>query len=331
MLSEHELKEVQVVSSRLTQPVTLKVFRTGAEDNFQNNLFGLAAQVSGVSANKILFEESDKGPFPDKPSVTVSASGKDRIHYCALPEGSEFRPFLNLISWLGKDPEKAEAPEGANFKGQAGRAPIEILVLMASMCPHCPSVVNSCLELAVLNENLNAIIADATVFTDLAEKYKVKSTPTVVINETTTVVGQTNLTELADKVSQTIAPQGLTDTLKSMINSGRAEDAGALLVKESANTKAILPLYKSGEFSTRMGVLVALEEALEIDPRSLDSLVEDLLPLLESKDVGLRGDTAELLGNIGMIKAADYLVKLKEDPDEDVREAAIEALEKLQA
>ncbi len=330
MLSEHELKEVQVVTSRLVEPVTLKVFRSGADDKFENNLIGLAAQVSGVSANKILFEESDKGPFSDKPSVTVSASGKDRIHYCALPEGSEFRPFLNLISWLGKDPEKASAPEGANFQGEAGHSPIQILVLMASACPHCPSVVNSCLELAVLNENADVIIADATVFSDLAEKYKVKSTPTVVINETTTIVGQTTLTELSDKVSQTVEPQGFTDTLKSMINSGRAEDAGALLVK-APDKSAILPLYKSGEFSTRMGVLVALEEALEIDPRSLDPLVDDLLPLLESEDVGLRGDTAELLGNIGVIKAAGFLEKLKEDTDEDVKEAAMEALEKLQS
>jgi HEAT repeat protein len=58
-------------------------------------------------------------------------------------------------------------------------------------------------------------------------------------------------------------------------------------------------------------------------------MVDDLILLLESDDTGLRGDTAELLGNIGVKKSGPYLERLKADPDEDVRDAAMEALDKL--
>jgi HEAT repeat protein len=93
---------------------------------------------------------------------------------------------------------------------------------------------------------------------------------------------------------------------------------------------AILPIYLSKEFSVRMGALVTMDEALEMDPRILDPLVDDLVLLLSQDEVALRGDTAELLGKIGNPSAIPALKKAAEDPDPDVREAVEEALEVLE-
>jgi HEAT repeat protein len=125
-------------------------------------------------------------------------------------------------------------------------------------------------------------------------------------------------------------PESLTADLDSMIQSGRAEDAAALLCA-SEKQRAILPLYVSKEFSRRIGALVALEEALAINPRILDPVLDDLIDLLSHEDVGLRGDTAELLGKIGNRAAIPALKRTLEDADPDVREAATEALEALGA
>jgi hypothetical protein len=328
LLSEQELLEIQTVAERLTRPVILKVYKPGSGAAFESDLANIAAQASGVSANRILYQETDQGPFPDKPSVTISAMDQDPIHYCALPQGSEFKPFLEAISWLGKDSRAQSPRDAAAIASVTEEKVIEIIVLMAAMCPHCPGVVRSCLEITAKNSGVMVLVADALEFSDLTSKYKVKSTPTVVINGATTLVGNIGLEELVRNINMTSDPSQLTEILRSMINSGRAEDAADLLL-ESKNPKAILPLYISGEFSTRMGVLVTLEEALEKDPASLNQIVDELIGLLDSQDVGLRGDTAELLGNIGSEKSIPHLQRLKDDPDDDVKEAANEALEKL--
>jgi HEAT repeat protein len=69
-----------------------------------------------------------------------------------------------------------------------------------------------------------------------------------------------------------------------------------------------------------------MEEALSQDPRILDEIVDDLILLLSHEDDGLRGDTSELLGKVCLPKAIPHLERLRDDPNEDVRDAAIEAL-----
>ncbi len=75
-----------------------------------------------------------------------------------------------------------------------------------------------------------------------------------------------------------------------------------------------------------MGALVAIEEALGVNPRIMDPIVSDLIALLSQDGIALRGDTAELLGKIGNPAAEPALRNATEDADPDVREAAEEAL-----
>jgi HEAT repeat protein len=79
-----------------------------------------------------------------------------------------------------------------------------------------------------------------------------------------------------------------------------------------------------------MGALLVMEEALDRTPRILDPIVAQLTELMRSDDVGLRGDTASILGRIGTKDAVSALKMAVDDPDPDVRDAAVEALENLQ-
>ncbi|MBM3302189.1 MAG: HEAT repeat domain-containing protein, partial [Deltaproteobacteria bacterium] len=157
----------------------------------------------------------------------------------------------------------------------------------------------------------------------------VKSTPTIVINEGLTLVGQVSTEELAGRLMEVGKADSLTPILDSMIQSGRADDAAALICRET-QPEALLPLYLSKEFSTRMGALVVMEEALALNPRALDPIVGQLTDILFQDDAPLRGDTAELLGKMGNPAAIPALRSAAEDEDPDVREAALEALELLE-
>jgi alkyl hydroperoxide reductase subunit AhpF len=319
---------VQAVSSQLANPVTIFVNQGGGdEDPFEANLFNIARQISGVSMNRIKIEEGEDSLLPGKPSLTPSVGPTRNIHYFAAPEGTELAPFLDLLLWMGGD---NELPQSDSSKAIGKLAtPYHIMVLIAPTCPHCPQVVRAALSLAVRTPSITISIVDALRFDDLAQRYKVKSTPTTIINDGFTSIGRITEDELAGLLLTLDENNSLTPILESMIKAGRAEDAAALLCARK-QPQAVLPIYLSNEFSVRMGALVALEEALERNPKILDPIVEDLTPLLFQEEVGLRGDTAELLGKIGNPAAIPALRKAAEDPDPDVREAAEESLQLLE-
>jgi len=327
LLSDQDLMNVQKVSSRLTETVTIAANKGFAESAFGTNLFNVARQICGVSANKIRMEEGEESVLAGKPSLTLYGGDTKNIHYSAIPEGTELPPLLDAVAWLGKG-EDLPSSEGIELVMEL-TAPTHLMILMAAECPHCPVVVRSAVSLTVRQPLITLTIVDALEFSDLAERYKARSTPTIIINDGFTLVGHVTAQDLAGHLVSQADPASLTATLESMINSGRAEDAAGL-VCSSGQPEALLPLYRSGEFSTRMGVLVAMEEALEQDPRVLDPLVEDLTELLFHEEVALRGDTADLLGTIGNPAAVPALRKAAQDPNEDVRDAVNEALEKLE-
>lgn len=312
----------------MSRPVSLLLNLTGTQDRFQANLANIARQISGVSMNRIEIADDDHPVFPEKPSITLTSERGGNIHYLAAPQGPEFNPFLDALLWVGGANPLPEDPVYASLDNLV--IPRDILVLIAPVCPHCPQVVRLVLSMAVRSPKISVVVVDAAQFHDIAERYKVKSTPTTIVDDGLTVVGQIELPQLVGCVLESGATDSFTAVLDSMIKSGRAEDAGALLSREG-RPEAILPLYFSKEFSSRMGALVAMEQALEADPHSLDPIVPDLTTVLSQDDIGLRGDTAELLGKIGNPAALPALRQALKDPNPDVREAVEEALDLLSA
>ncbi len=324
MLSDQELMKVQETGNALVRPVTLLVRGFGGDDSFETNLLNVVRQIAGVSFGRVRMEDGAESPVPGKPCVTLSDGDRSNIHYLAAPEGPELVPFLDAIMWLGGAgvPPVSEAARSLDQLS----APSEILLLIASACPHCPVVVRDVLAMAVRQPLIKVLVADAMKYGDLAELYKVRSTPTVIINQGATLVGQATQEKIVRFLTD--AENSLTEILGSMIKSGRAEAAGELLVRKR-DPAAILPIFRAPEFSLRVGALVAMEQALEKDPRSLDPIVDALVELLRGDEATLSGDTAELLGKIGDARAVPALREAAQNPDPDVREAALEALELL--
>ena len=324
MLSDNDLTRVQEVSRNIKRPVTLFVNLAGNQDVVENNFANIARQLQGVSLDRIRIEEGGVTPFPGKPSMVLSNGEYSNINYMAFPEGPQFGPFLDAIAWIGAAAETAAFSKKEKIKEL--RFPNNVFTFVATGCPHCPEAVRSVLIVACSNPQINVSIIDALFFPDISEKYKIKSTPAIIINDGMTIVGGIKPDELAEYLIGVNDGASLTVILKSMILSGRAEDAAGL-VCEKERADALLPIYISPEFSQRMGALLVMEEALDRNPSVLDPIVDRLIELLQSDDVGLRGDTASMLGRIGSRSAIPALKKVAEDPNADVRDAALEALE----
>jgi len=327
VLSDKDLMEVQDKLSAISEPVTMLITGSGKENPYETNLLTVARQIAGVSPNAIIFDDAGEEVFPGKPAITLSSKDSRNLHYVAIPEGSELAPFLDAIRWLG-------GAEGFPFSDALQSLdektdPAQIMVLIAASCPNCPEVVRAAVTIAARQPLVNVTIVDVMQYNDIAERYKVKSTPTVIIDEAATFVGTLTLEELIQHLLSSGKDESLTGILESMINTGRAQDAADLLCRKQ-QPQALMPLYATPEFSNRMGAMLVIDEALEKDPRILDSVAHQLIELLSHENAGLRGDTAELLGRTGTSDAIPALREATKDADPDVSEAAAEALKLIE-
>ncbi len=327
MLEEREREAVRSACGRVKDTLTLYLSLPDPADSFGKDLGDFAGEIAELSGGRVRIEEGGSPALAGKPSITVTGTGTGTVHYSAMPRGTELEPFLDLLVWTG-GVHRPELPAAAG-RLDGIRKPVDLLVLMAETCPNCPVVVRAALSLTVSRPAVDLIIADVMRFPDLAERYSVKSTPTVVIDGEATYVGRMDTKTLIERIAESREAGSLTKVIASMIEAGRAEDAARVLCSRK-EPEAILPIYRSGEFSTRMGALLVMEEALGIDSRILDPLVGKLVGLLSLDDTSLRGDTAELLGRIGRSEALPALREAANDPNPDVREAARDAIERIE-
>lgn len=210
---------------------------------------------------------------------------------------------------------------------------VEVLLFIAPGCQVCPHQIRAAATVALANPLIHLEIVDATQDPALARRYDVGAVPTTVIDGEVVLVGLTRPAELARTLVERQGPDGETVVLASLLEAGRHADAGQRLADGRA-TDAFLELWERSTLESRMGLLLAVEEALERDPDGLAPLVPRLVAGLDghgplADDEARRGDTADLLGRIGHPDALPALQRLSRDTNEQVAEAARAALDEL--
>ena len=124
----------------------------------------------------------------------------------------------------------------------------------------------------------------------------------------------------ADRVRELIeirgTPKFKEEVIRSLIESGRVEEAAACLVHDTGR-KIVLNLLQEPDFSKRLSALVVMEKALDENPEPIRKMVPLIAPLLSHADSRIRGDIADLLGKIGDPEVILQLEPLTKDPNPD--------------
>ena len=139
--------------------------------------------------------------------------------------------------------------------------------------------------------------------------------------------------DLALRVLEREGPEAEKVVFAALVASERLSDAAERL-SDGRATKAFIELWSQSTFESRLGLFLVAEEALEWNPDALDGLAPLLIEGLEgdgplAQDPTRRGDTADLLGQIGYPAARPVLEALSRDSNEEVAEAAADALDQL--
>jgi hypothetical protein len=300
----------------------------GQESALGNPLAELARQIEVASGGALTVERGDGSGLAALPCLTIAHRGVGKIHYQALPHGPEAPPFREAV--LGPTRNGPDPGESWMERLAALERPAELLVFVGASCPHCPGAVRSANRLALASALVTVSIADVEAHAKLAGRFNVRAVPLTILDGSLAVNGVVRPADLVDKILSRDDDSHGESLLLSLLEQGRFHDAVRQIRADRGETH-FLTIWKGSTTSLRIGLMMAVETALEGDRGVLDGLVPGLLPILGTEDPVLRGDTADLLGRIGHRAASDPLRTLLDDPNPDVAEIASEALAEIEA
>jgi len=315
MPSRKDLERLMEATQGARERVTLTLHPGPGETTFSAALMTAARSYADAAGGTIEVVEGEPG---QEPSVTITARDRCTLRYQAVPEGPEAAPFVQSLIELSRG------------HGTQGGVQAEIVVFIAPTCPHCPRAVSSAIEVALANSGVSVTVVDAQQFPERAGRHAVKSVPLTIVDGELRLTGVHDPASIAEQLLNRDGEGYRTRVLRSLIEEGLMEQAARQIITPEGSG-AFASLWATSTTSSRMGLMLAAAEALSLDATALDDRVETLSRQLGSGNAALRGDTADLLGQIGHPSAEPRLMRLLHDSNPDVAEIASEALEMVRA
>jgi len=259
------------------------------------------------------------------PCLAVGGDAGGRIRYSTLPDDAEWQPFLRCLAGKTSDPAaRFDEPDLAKLATLTSPRDFELLV--APSCSHCGNLVDLVNCLVLLSEQVSCRVVDASRFLERATALGIKSTPTLLVNGIIRWIGNG---DAGDVIAQ-LDVNDWRSTLTSLADAGDVATACRIVLEHQAAVAGVTALLAADEMSRRMSALRIIEEVKDENPQRAGLFLEPLAELLRHADPNLRGDAAYGLGLIGAVAARQWLLPLRDDPVEDVRDAVAEALEELE-
>ncbi|MHC5038799.1 MAG: thioredoxin family protein [Planctomycetota bacterium] len=323
-------KDLEAIGKKIRDlsPPLAVTFHPAAEGSaFSSALEAFSKDLAHACGSGIVLQPGDGKGLPAVPALTFQRTESGPVHYMAIPEGQELDPFRE---WVTAGPGDPSGLPGDLEEGLRGlESPAELLVFMASTCPHCPNAVRAANTLARIAPKITVSIIDIEPFLERAQQYKVLSVPLIVIDGELLINHVVPAETLAKKVLERGTEAYEEEVFLSWINAGNMERAVERLSDPARDPAPFVSIWRKSSLTSRMGLMLVASEALEEAPDGLARLVPGLIGALETEDVPLRGDTIDLLGQIGHPDAREPLEALLKDPNPDIVEIAEEALENL--
>jgi glutaredoxin len=304
----------------LQNPVVIKVNLTkdGLAKKFREFVEALATVSNKLQPIYTTYSEDDP------PTIEI----KPNLRYMALPGDREMAPFLRTL--ISRSQGETSLAERTLSRLATFVTPTKIEVMVSPICPHCPTVVGLVNQLALASIYLEVTIIDITLFADFADKYSIRTVPTLVIDGQDQLVGNISEDFLVDKLANQSPATFHPDSFKKIVKEGDADKLAGMMVADEDVYGGALELLNDPDWSVRMGMMVVLEEVAERSPALVQRVYPYLVDLLDHGDAIQRGDTAYLLGLIGNVSVLEPLRKLLKDSDPEVAEAAFEAVQRIQ-
>lgn len=212
----------------------------------------------------------------------------------------------------------------------ASNAPPDALLLLASQCPHCPTVLAGLCELVKQGVigRLEAVNIEARP--DVARERGVRSVPWLKIGEFE-LQGLYSLAELRQWARRAGSQAGMAEYYADLLKQGQLSSVISAVAQQPGRLTTLLLLARDPdiELTVRVGVSAVMEEFA--GTQTLRSVLPALIDLASDEDPRVRADACHFLALTRSGEALAALQALTRDPERAVQHVASDSLEELRA
>jgi hypothetical protein len=320
-MSTDEERQLSLFNDQLKQDIRLRLMKTRHEGSRPLEGFCVALQKAVPKIHVV--HEKDESDAPSELRI------HSRIRYRAVPLGRELVPFLEALSWIFNGPPLPSLP-GSSLLDKL-TMPAELKLYIAEQCPFCPGVVQSLLPLAISSEWIQVTVIDAGLCMEEARSDRIQSVPTLVLDEQFHWTGTVKIQEVLEAIIHRDPSRLEADTLMNMIADGNAGLLSNMMLEKNMVFPALLDLLVHPKWPVRLGAMVALETIAGEKPELAQQTMVPLWDRFDAADDKVKGDILYLVGesdNGGSIERIQQVLNNRLNYDEEIMEAAEEALEK---
>ena len=319
-MTPSEEKLICNLNGELSQTVTITLFQTEHEINkaFRKFCEKLSQLVPKIRVVK------DDGDPQAGPEIGIG----NGIRYQAVPTDNELEPFLEALRF--EDGRSGTTPESLQTRLLDIQLPAILKVFVAPQCKFCPQVVRQLLPLPGINSNIHVTVVDCTQFPAAMQANKIKSVPTVIMDERFRWTGAIDLDEIVSMMKDQDPGALSAASLEMMIVDGNAGQLARMMIDEGKIFQAFYEVLTHYSLSVRLGAMVAMEELIDEKPELAGLAITPLWEKFSAVSESVQGDILYILGEVGQPDAKVALESvLNGDYSAEVKEAADEALAKI--
>jgi glutaredoxin len=320
IMTPYEEKQLLSLDERLSKEIWIGLIETDhpksrAIKRFCDKLIQLVPKI------RVKKEEGD----PDQIPVIRIHNG---LRYQAVPAGTEIAPFIEALQMLDSDPPQIDA--STNSRLAKIDLPTNLVIYVSPQCKFCPKAVSQLLPLLTLNDNIRLTVVDAMHFPELAEKENIQSVPTLILEEQYRWTATFQLNEIIEMMTDRNPGVLGPASLEMMLKEGKAGQLAEMMLEKAEIFPAFYELLIHPKWPVRLGAMVVMDELIKKNLKLAAQTLEPLWKRFSEVDDSIRGDVLYIFGQMGCKEMAPRLENvLNGDHEEEVKEAAKEALQKL--
>jgi thiol-disulfide isomerase/thioredoxin len=250
------------------------------------------------------------------------------VGYQAIPKGKELEPFLCLLA--DGDGQTQNGPLSIQKKLHQIQVPALLKVYIMPHCPFCPKIVKQLLGLAAVNESIRLTVIDGALFPEMAKADKIRSAPTVLLDDQFYWTGLIQTEEIVDMMLNRDPSKFSASSLKAMFEEGNAVKVAEMMLDSGKIFSAFKELLVHKKWPVRLAAMVAFETIVEKNHTLVYPAIPYLWDCFLAAEDTVKGDILYLLGQSGDKGIIPKLeTVLNGSYSVDVKEAAQEALDAL--
>ena len=308
------------LNKELTQEMTLQLRLS--EDSRSNNIEEFCAHLTRL-VPKI------KTRLDNDAAVTLPAIGiGPRIDYCGVPSGNEIEPFINALVSM----ERQNFSVSTDILNRLNnlRPPSSVKIYMAPFCRFCPKAISRIVPLSIATEGLRLTIIDSLLFDDVAKRDRVKSVPTIMVDDQYRWTGDVKLTEICEAAENRDPSKLDKTTLQRLITEGGAYDLAQMMIDNGQLFPTFIDLLVDENFSVRLAAMVTLEELADMSISIAQAVIAPLWQRYHQTNDSVKGDIVFIFGELKSPTPLPFLQSVVEsESNPEIIEAANEAFEKI--